>query len=109
MRRKTDSFYVLDRKTGEVISADPITKVSWASGIDSKTGKPNVNPEARYRTTAVSVMPGPSGGHVWEPWSYSPMSGLVYFPERPAAATSIAPTRTIRRLPRISVRPERAA
>ena len=25
-------------------------------------------------------MPGPSGGHVWEPWSYSPLSGLVYFP-----------------------------
>src|SRR5262249_48320795 len=33
-----------------------------------------------YRTTAVRVMPGPSGGHVWEPWSYSPISGLVYFP-----------------------------
>jgi quinohemoprotein ethanol dehydrogenase len=73
-------FYVLDRVTGEVISADPITKVSWATGIDPKTGKPNVNPEARYRTTAVSVMPGPSGGHVWAPWSYSPLTGLVYFP-----------------------------
>lgn len=73
-------FYVLDRVTGELISADPITKVSWATGIDAKTGKPNVNPEARYRTTAVSVMPGPSGGHVWEPWSYSPQTGLVYFP-----------------------------
>src|SRR5215471_11270939 len=77
---KDGFFYVLDRKTGEVISADPITKVSWASGIDLKTGKPNVNPEARYRTTAVRVMPGPSGGHVWEPWSYSPLTGLVYFP-----------------------------
>src|SRR5207244_2485426 len=73
-------FYVLDRVTGEVISADPITKVSWASGIDPKTGKPNVNPGARYRTAAVTVMPGPSGGHVWEPWSYSPATGLVYFP-----------------------------
>jgi quinohemoprotein ethanol dehydrogenase len=73
-------FYVLDRVTGEVISADPITKVSWASGIDPKTGKPNVNPDARYRTTAVTVMPGPSGGHVWQPWSYSPLTGLVYFP-----------------------------
>jgi PQQ-dependent dehydrogenase (methanol/ethanol family) len=77
---KDGFFYVLDRKTGELISADPITKVSWASGIDLKTGKPNVNPAARYRTTAVRVMPGPSGGHVWEPWSYSPASGLVYFP-----------------------------
>jgi PQQ-dependent dehydrogenase (methanol/ethanol family) len=73
-------FYVLDRVTGELISADPITKVSWASGIDPKTGKANVNPGARYRTTAVTVMPGPSGGHVWQPWSYSPLTGLVYFP-----------------------------
>ncbi len=26
------------------------------------------------------VLPGPSGGHVWPPWSYSPMTGLVYIP-----------------------------
>jgi quinohemoprotein ethanol dehydrogenase len=77
---KSGFFYVIDRVTGEFISGDPITKVSWATGIDPKTGKPMVNPAARYRTTAVSVMPGPSGGHVWEPWSYSPLTGLVYFP-----------------------------
>jgi PQQ-dependent dehydrogenase (methanol/ethanol family) len=77
---KSGFFYVLDRVTGEFISGDPITKVSWATGIDPKTGRPDINPDARYRTTAVSVMPGPSGGHVWEPWSYSPQTGLVYFP-----------------------------
>jgi PQQ-dependent dehydrogenase (methanol/ethanol family) len=73
-------FYVIDRLTGEVISADPITKISWATGIDSKTGKPKVNPDARYRTSPISVMPGPSGGHVWPPWSYNPSTGLVYIP-----------------------------
>jgi quinohemoprotein ethanol dehydrogenase len=72
-------FYVLDRLTGEVISADPITKVSWATGIDAK-GKPSVNPGARYKTTPVRVNPGPSGGHVWPPWSYNPITGLVYIP-----------------------------
>jgi PQQ-dependent dehydrogenase (methanol/ethanol family) len=77
---KDGFFYVLDRVTGEVISADPITKVSWTSGVDPKTGKPKVNPGARYQTTSVSVKPGPSGGHVWQPWSYSPVTGLVYFP-----------------------------
>ncbi len=56
-------FYVLDRVTGELISADPITKVSWATGIDPKTGKAIVNPGARYKTTSVTVNPGPSGGH----------------------------------------------
>ena len=76
---KSGFFYVLDRVTGEFISGDPITKVSWSSGFDAK-GKPIVNPGARYRTTPVTVMPGPSGGHVWQPWTYSPLTGLVYFP-----------------------------
>ncbi len=72
-------FYVIDRLTGEVISADPITKVSWASGMDAK-GHPVVNPKARYNYSAVTVNPGPSGGHVWPPWSYNPGTGLVYIP-----------------------------
>jgi quinohemoprotein ethanol dehydrogenase len=72
-------FYVIDRLTGEVISADPITKVSWATGMDAK-GKPAVNPAARYKTTTVAVNPGPSGGHVWPPWSYNPATGLIYIP-----------------------------
>ena len=41
---------------------------------------PIVNPEARYGTSSVSVMPGPGGGHVWPPWSYVPTAGLVYIP-----------------------------
>lgn len=73
-------FYVLDRLTGELISADPITKVSWTTGIDLKTGRPKINPDALYRTAPVRVQPGPSGGHVWAPWSYNPATGLVYFP-----------------------------
>ena len=77
---KSGFFYMLDRKTGEFLSADPITKISWATGIEPKTGKPIVNPTARYRLEAVTVHPGPSGGHVWQPWTYSPLTGLVYFP-----------------------------
>ena len=77
---KDGFFYVLDRGTGELLSADPITKISWASGIDLKTGRPNVNPAARYGKDTVKVLPGPSGGHVWPPWSYSPVTGLVYIP-----------------------------
>jgi PQQ-dependent dehydrogenase (methanol/ethanol family) len=77
---KDGFFYVLDRVTGELLSADPITKINWATGIDPKTGKPNVNPAARYGKDTVKVLPGPSGGHVWPPWSYSPLTGLVYIP-----------------------------
>jgi quinohemoprotein ethanol dehydrogenase len=78
---KDGFFYVLDRLTGQLISADPYTKVSWAKGIDLKTGRPIMTPAARYGTAkAVRVMPGPAGGHVWAPWSYDPFTGLVYIP-----------------------------
>jgi PQQ-dependent dehydrogenase (methanol/ethanol family) len=89
-------FYVLDRVTGELISADPITKVSWATGIDPKTGKAMVNPAARYKTTPITVNPGPSGGHVWPPWSYNPATGLVYIPGNAGQGSSYqaAPTFT---------------
>ena len=45
---KNGFFYVLDRETGELISAKPYAPVNWASGIDLKTGRPIENPEARY-------------------------------------------------------------
>jgi PQQ-dependent dehydrogenase (methanol/ethanol family) len=77
---KNGFFYVLDRGTGELLSADPWVPVSWASGINLKTGRPTVNPEARYGFDSVSVMPGPGGGHVWPPWSFNPAIGLVYVP-----------------------------
>jgi quinohemoprotein ethanol dehydrogenase len=77
---KDGFFYVLDRRTGELLSADPWVTVTWASGVNLKTGRPVVNPEARYGATGVSVMPGPGGGHVWPPWSFNPTTGLVYIP-----------------------------
>jgi PQQ-dependent dehydrogenase (methanol/ethanol family) len=77
---KNGFFYVLDRVTGELLSADPFVPVSWSSGVNLKTGRPTVNPEARYGTESVNVMPGPGGGHVWPPWSFNPTTGLVYIP-----------------------------
>ena len=41
---KNGFFYVLDRVTGEFISAQPYAKVNWAKGVDPKTGRPIVNP-----------------------------------------------------------------
>ena len=64
---KNGFFYVLDRHMGELLSADPWVTVTWASGVNLKTGRPTVNPEARYGNDTVTVMPGPGGGHVWAP------------------------------------------
>lgn len=77
---KDGFFYVLDRLTGELLSAEPWVTVNWSSGVNLKTGRPVINPEAYYGDDTVAVMPGPGGGHVWPPWSYNPKTGLVYIP-----------------------------
>lgn len=79
---KNGFYYVLDAATGEFLSAAPYTEVNWATGIDPETGRPNIVPEARYNVTGVAfnLMPGPAGGHAWQPMSYSPLTGLVYVP-----------------------------
>ncbi len=79
---KNGFFYVIDRLTGELLSAQPWVTVSWASGINLRTGRPTINPEARYAGESIRVMPGPGGGHVWPPWSYNPNTGLVYIPSQ---------------------------
>lgn len=78
---KNGFYYVLDRVTGEFISGQPFAQVTWAKGLDEKTGRPFVNKEAIYdNASKVSVAPGPGGAHNWSPMSYNPNTGLVYIP-----------------------------
>lgn len=84
---KNGFFYVLDRATGEFISAEPYIPQSWALRID-ENGRPIENPEARTEKTGqpAMVMPGPLGGHNWHPMAYNPDENLVYIPAFEAAA-----------------------
>jgi quinohemoprotein ethanol dehydrogenase len=77
---KNGFFYVIDRLTGEFISAGPFSRVNWAKGIDPKTGRPIVNPQALYGLDAISISPGGGGAHNWSPMSFNPSTGLVYIP-----------------------------
>ncbi len=81
---KDGFFYVLDRETGKLISAQKIGKVTWASGIDMKTGAPIETPHDRYDVTGNMgkslVWPASMGEHSWQSMSYSPQTGLVYIP-----------------------------
>jgi len=79
---KNGYFYILDAASGAFISATPWADINWSTGIDPETGKPQINPEARYEQTGklwVSL-PGAGGAHSWQPMSYSPRTGLVYIP-----------------------------
>ncbi len=79
---KNGFFYVLDRKTGKLISAKTFVPITWATGMDMATGRPILNPQARYSDTHKNWLgsPGPEGGHSWNPMSFSPKTGLVYLP-----------------------------
>jgi len=79
---KNGYVYVLDAATGEFLSANPWTAINWSLGMDPETGRPEINPEARYELTGevwVSV-PGAGGAHSWHPMSFNPNTGVVYIP-----------------------------
>ncbi|MEM7281869.1 MAG: PQQ-dependent dehydrogenase, methanol/ethanol family [Pseudomonadota bacterium] len=84
---KNGFFYVLDRRTGEFISAQPFVPTTWASKVDETTGRPVINAAAKYWETGqvAPVAPGWSGGHSWHPMSFSPTTGLVYIPAQEMA------------------------
>ena len=77
---KNGFFYVLDRATGELLSAEKIVPTNWASHIDMATGKPVEIKENLYTDKAKLITPGPNGSHDWQPMSFHPGTGLVYIP-----------------------------
>ena len=83
---KNGYFYVLDRATGEFISAEPYIPLNWSTGM-TEDGRPIENPETRIDVTGqpALVMPGPLGGHNWHPMAYHPGENIVYIPAFEAA------------------------
>jgi quinohemoprotein ethanol dehydrogenase len=77
---KNGFFYVLDRKNGKFISGKPFVKVTWATGLDPKTGRPIEAKDVRYDEEPKTVWPGPAGGHTWNAMSFNPETGLAYIP-----------------------------
>ena len=78
---KNGFFYVLDRETGRLISAEPFVTVNWASHIDLESGRPIFDPNvSNYEHQGKLTYPAGYGGHNWHPMSYNPMTGLVYLP-----------------------------
>jgi quinohemoprotein ethanol dehydrogenase len=77
---KNGFFYVLDRKSGKLLSANNFTYVNWASRVDLKTGRPMVTALADWYAKPQTVYPSWAGGHTWNPMSYSDRTHLVYIP-----------------------------
>lgn len=78
---KNGFFYVLDRETGEFLSANNFVPVNWATHIDPDTGRPIEVEAARWPgKDPYPQAPGALGAHNWHPMAFSPDTGLVYIP-----------------------------
>jgi quinohemoprotein ethanol dehydrogenase len=75
---KNGFYYVLDRSSGEVLSASPFAYVSWARGIDPKSGKPRVDASADYSRGPAMVFPSEAGAHSWQPMAYDPKRATTF-------------------------------
>jgi quinohemoprotein ethanol dehydrogenase len=84
---KNGFFYVLDCSSGEFLSANNFVPVNWTTGLDAKTGRPGITPEAKYFDTGKVWLsaPGAVGAHSWQPMAFSPQTRLVYIPAQEAA------------------------
>jgi len=76
---KNGYFYVIDRTNGEFISASEMSQVSWATGLDPKTGRPDVHPDALY-SSKQGVTVYPVQMHNTSQMSFNPNTGLIYVP-----------------------------
>lgn len=84
-------FYVNDARTGQLLNAFPfVKKITWASGIDLKTGRPNFIAANRpgdpiegadaKKGSVVFAAPGFLGGKNQMPMAYSPDTKMFYVP-----------------------------
>jgi PQQ-dependent dehydrogenase (methanol/ethanol family) len=79
---KNGFFYVLDRESGQLISAKNYVPVSWASRIDPATGRPVLTDDARYYEGSQPrlLRPSPAGGHNWQPMAFDPKVRRIFIP-----------------------------
>ena len=80
-------LYVLDRSTGEVLSAAPYGFVNTNHGVDLKTGRLIDASDQEMKGTRQGVVtrdncPGAPGMKDWQPSSFSPTTRLLYIPRQ---------------------------
>jgi lanthanide-dependent methanol dehydrogenase len=76
--------YVMDRTTGQVLSAKPFVYVTTSTGVDLQTGALRYNPakDPRGGEPVRSICPGSPGGKDWQPAAFSPRTRLLYIPHQ---------------------------
>jgi alcohol dehydrogenase (cytochrome c) len=76
---KNGFFYVIDRTNGQLIAAHPLTRVTWATHVDLKTGRPVLTDVASRLKAGEEVSFYPQRGTNATLFSFNPRTQLVYF------------------------------
>lgn len=73
-------IYVMDRATGEVLSATPFAHVNSSAGVDLKTGRliENKSKEPKVGHVVRNICPAAPGAKDWQPSAFSPRTGFLY-------------------------------
>jgi lanthanide-dependent methanol dehydrogenase len=84
--------YVIDRTTGEVLSATPYVKVNTSKGVDLKSGRLEYAPEKEPELGRVvrDICPASPGAKDWQPAAWSPRTRLLYIPHQNLCQDAIA-------------------
>ncbi len=77
---KNGFYYVLDRSSGELLSAHNFAFVNWTRGIDLKTGRPTPDAAADYARGPALVFPSEAGAHSWQPMAFDPERRMTFIP-----------------------------
>ena len=77
-------LYVIDRATGEVLSANPFVAVNTIDTVDLKSGRPHNVAQKKPTVGQVvrNICPHAAGGKDWQPSAYSPVTKLLYIPHQ---------------------------
>ncbi len=77
-------MYVMDRATGEILSAETFAHVTVTDGVDLTTGKPNKVEEKAtgFGRVVRDICPSAPGAKDWQPSAFSPQTGLLYVPHQ---------------------------
>jgi lanthanide-dependent methanol dehydrogenase len=75
-------MYVIDRRSGQVLSADPFGFINSSSGVDLRTGRliPVHDKEPKEGRVTRNICPAAPGAKDWNPSAFSPRTGLLYVP-----------------------------
>ena len=101
---KNGFFYVLDRQTGQLISAKAfVNGITWATGIDPGTGRPQESPSAHDGLQAVLFLHRLVADITGTPWRFIlPLASFTSRHEK-TRSSSVPRTKTGSRTPRFGI------